>query len=95
MALNKPIELETGVVVNYHRVTALTIITNMQNMIEVTSYTGENKRREEQEALENGETSNVFTHTTILSTPYDQTITIENVYEYLKTLPEFEDAEDI
>lgn len=95
MALSKSIELQNGVTVNYHRVTSLNIITNVQNMIELSCYTSEAKRREEQEALENGETSDVFVHTMIMSTPYDQTITIENVYEYLKTLPEFEGAEDI
>ena len=95
MALKQEIELKNGVIVNYHRVTSLNIITNVQNMIELSCYTSEAKRREEQEALENGETSDVFVHTTIISAPYDQSMTIENVYAYLKTLPEFEGAEDI
>lgn len=95
MALYKPIELQNGVVVSYHRVTSLNIITNVQNMIEISCYTSEVKRREEQEALKNGETSDVFVHTMLLNTPYDQTSTIENIYEYLKTLPEFKGAEDI
>lgn len=95
MALNKATKLENGVIVNYHRVTSLNIITNVQNMIEISCYTSEAKRKEEQIALENGETSDVFVHTMLISTPYDQTVTVENVYDYLKTLPEFEGAEDI
>ena len=95
MALKQEIELKNGVIVNYHRVTSLNIITNVQNMIELSCYTSEAKRREEQEAFENSKTSDVFVHTTIISAPYDQSMTIENVYAYLKTLPEFEGSEDI
>ena len=95
MALNKPIELDSGVVVNYHRIVSLNIITNVQNIVEISSYTSEKKRQEEQMVLENGETSNVFVHTSILSVPYDQSATIDTTYEYLKTLPLFEGSEDI
>jgi hypothetical protein len=95
MALKKAIELANGVVVNYHRVTSLDIITNVQNIIEVSSYTSEAKRLEEKAALENGAPADVFVSTTILSAPYEQTATIEQVYEYLKTLPEYEGAENV
>ena len=46
MALNKKIELDSGVVVNYHRVVSVNKITNIQNIIEVASYTSEDKRDE-------------------------------------------------
>lgn len=95
MALYKNMELQNGVSVNYHRITSLHIITNVQNIIEVSSYTDVSKRVEEQLAFENEDVPNVFVHTMILSTPYDQTATIENVYGYLKTLPQFEGAEDV
>ena len=95
MALYKSMELENGVVVNYHRITSLNIITNVQNVIEISSYTSEAKREEEQKALSNGELSNVYVHTRILSAPYDQSATIQSVYEHLKMLPEFEGSTDI
>ena len=37
----------------------------------------------------------VFIDTDILSIPYDETMTIEKAYEYLKTLDKFKNAEDI
>lgn len=95
MALKKTMTLENGVVVTYHRVTTLHIVTNIQNIIEVTSYTDDKKRFEETEAQKNGELYDVFTNTHILSVPYDQGMTIEGAYEYLKTLPEFEGSEDV
>lgn len=95
MALGKAIELSNGVVVNYHRITSLNIITNVQNVVEVSSYTSEAKRKDEQEALSKDEITDVFVHTMVLNVPYDQSATVENTYEHLKTLPLFEGAEDI
>lgn len=95
MALNKKIELDSGVVVNYHRVVSVNKITNIQNIIEVASYTSEAKRDEEREAVATGNTFNVFIETTYLNAPYNQSMNIRNAYDYLKTLPEFEGAEDV
>ena len=53
MALKKEIELNNGVNVEYHRITSLHIITNIHNIIEVTSYTGAKKRFEESETQKN------------------------------------------
>lgn len=95
MALNKSIELKNGVVVQHHRITSLNIITNVQNVIEISCYTSEKKRKEEQDALKKGSVANIFVHTIILPAPYDQTETIEEAYEYLKTLPLFKGATDV
>lgn len=35
-----------------------------------------------------------FSEEQVFATPYDQYMTIDSAYEYLKTLPEFEGAED-
>ena len=94
MALKKEIELDNGVVVNYHRIVSINKITNVSNIIEVASYTNEQKREEEREAVTNGTEMNVFINTQYLNAEYDETITIEDTYEYLKTLEQFEDAED-
>lgn len=93
MALGKSIELDNGVVVKYHRITSLNIITNIHNVVEISSYTNETKRQEELNSQE--ENMNIYIHTTILSLPYDQEATIESTYEYLKTLPIFENSEDV
>lgn len=47
MALNKKIELENGVILNYHRVLSVNNITNMFTNIEIASYTSKEKRNEE------------------------------------------------
>lgn len=100
MGLKKEIELENGVVVNYHRIVSLNKITNRCNMIEVASYTSDKKREEERNAIEEGLkkgeaiSMNVFIDTTYISKDYDENETIEDVYEYLKTTDKFKDAEN-
>lgn len=90
MALIKEIELDNGVKVNYHRVVSINKITNVQNIIEIASYTSKEKRQEEIE--KSGQEMNVFIHTSYISTEYNANINIENVYDYLKTLEQFKDA---
>ena len=110
MALQKEIELENGVVLNYHRITSLNKITNFSNNIEVSSYTSVNQRNkekeyqqlqlksasgvelteEEQEQLEQG--INVYIEADFIQIPYDEDMTIENAYDYLKTLDKYKNA---
>lgn len=52
MALKKEIELENGVILNYHRITSLNKITNISNNVEVSSYTNEAQRDKEREYQE-------------------------------------------
>lgn len=94
MALQKKIELDNGVVVNYHRIVSLNKITNNQNVIEVASYTSLEKRQEEIEALDNKNGMNVFINTIYISKEYDEEETITDSYRYLKTLEQFANAED-
>lgn len=94
MALSKKVGLGNGVVVNYHRVVSVNTITNVQNVIEVASYTSRSKREEEIEAIAKGEEMNVYIETCFFNAEYDQNMTIEGAYNYLKTLPEFEGAND-
>jgi len=101
MGLKKHITLPNGVQLNYHRIVSLNVITNQQNIIEVASYTSQAKRREEQEAYsqasETGEwpDMDVFISTQYLNAPYDQNMTVISAYDWLKMLPEFEEAEDV
>lgn len=95
MALSKRIALPNGVVTNYHRVVSVNAVTNIQNIIEVASYTSKAKRAAEHAAIDAGEKADVFISTSILSAPYDQSMTVVSAYEWLKTLPEYEGATDV
>lgn len=93
MALNKRIELENGIVTNYHRIVSLSKITNNITIVEVASYTSKEKRDEEKENI--GQPMNIFINTTYLDKEYNEQESIEDIYDYLKTLDEFNGAEDI
>ena len=67
---------------------------NIHNLIEIASYTSQEKREEEINALQNKTGCDVFINTTLINTYYDQSMTVDTAYEWLKTQPIFEDAED-
>ena len=113
MALKKEVELENGVVLNYHRITSLNKITNISNNIEVNSYISKSQRekekayqelqkksaneeeltQEEQIELEKG--INVLIEADFINIPYDESMTIESAYEYLKNTEKYKNTEDI
>ena len=98
MALSKRITLSNGVAVNYHRIASINTITNVCNLIEVAAYTSKAKRIEEKTAFaSDGEAieHNVFIDTSCISVPYDQTMTVVDAYDYIKTLPGYEGATDV
>lgn len=101
MALKKQIELNNGIVLNYHRITTINKVTNNTTIIEVSSYINEAQRQKEQGALQqaqsNGEAikMNVFIETTYLNKEYVENETIKDLYNYLKTTDKFYEAEDI
>lgn len=113
MALQKEIELDNGVVVNYHRVTSLNKITNISNNIEISSYTNEKQRLKEKkyqelqkksingseltedEQIELNKGIDVFIQTEYLNVDYDENMTIEDAYEYLKTLDKYKNSIDV
>ena len=92
MALKKEIQLENGVIVNYHRIVSINKITNNSTIIEVASYTSEEKRLEETEKA--GQEMNIFIHTEYIQVEYDENNSIKDFYEYLKTTDRFKDAKD-
>lgn len=95
MALEKQITLSNGVPISYHRVVSVNIITNVANLIEVCGYTSQAKREEERAALAANAPMDVFLHTETYETPYDQAMTVESAYGYLKTLDAYEGAVDV
>ncbi len=98
MALKKEITLDNGIIVNYHRIVSLNKITNQKNIIEVASYTSEEKREEEKAYYEdesNDKKMNVFINTIYQNKEYSEDETIKEAYEYLKTTEMFQGAEDV
>lgn len=95
MALSKRITLPSGIQTNYHRIVAVTHVTNVQTTVEVASYTGRGKREDEQAALAANEPMDVFIETQLLVVPYGVVSTVEQAYEWLKTTEQFADATDV
>lgn len=98
MAIKKEIELENGIIVNYHRIVSINKITNNCNIIEVASYTSEKQRNKEKEYYESTDEDkrmNVFIETEYIQKEYSENETIEECYEYLKKIDKFKDAEDV
>lgn len=97
MALQKEIELDNGIKVNYHRIVAINKITNNSIIIEVASYVSKEKRQEEIDyynSTEENKSMNVFIDTMFVNKEYSETETIKDLYEYLKTTEKFMNAED-
>lgn len=91
MALFKPVKQNDGVTTNYHRILFCQITTNCQNSIAVLSYVDEDSRN-----AESGENmEQPYSKCITYETEYDATMTIEKAYEFIKTLPAFEGAEDV
>ena len=94
MALLKTIELDSGIVLKYHRIVAINKITNHSTIIEIAGYTSEEKRDQEIRQKENKETITVYINTTLMSVDYDENATIKDWYNYLKTTEKYSGAED-
>lgn len=98
MALLKTIELSNGVTVTYHRIVSVIKVTNNSNIIEVASYTSQEKRQEEIDYYNSEDpdkSMNVFIYSQHISKEYDEEETIVDAYEYLKSTDMFKDAEDV
>ena len=91
MALKKAIRQEDGVTTNYHRIISLNIATNRCNNIAVLSYVDEEAREQEKGEI----LSQPYHKAVTFITGYNPEMTIEAAYEHLKSLPQFEGAEDV
>lgn len=91
MALYKEIKQSDGVTTKYHRVLYVMITTNRQNSIAVLSYVDDESRTSEKEEA----MAQPYQKSVTYEVPYDDCMTVEGAYEFLKTLPQFEGAEDI
>lgn len=87
MALQKEIMQKNGVSTNYHRILFVHSTINYNISIAVLSYLNEESRR--------SDNSEKFVVSVTYEVPYQENMTVEQAYEYLKTLPEFEGAVDV
>ena len=98
MALRKKIKNKNDIELSYHRIVSLNKITNQTNILEVASYIDGEQRQIELDYYNSTDPNkymNVFIDTSFLNCPYDETKTIEEYYNYLKTTEKFKDAEDV
>lgn len=91
MALFKEIRQDDGVVTHYHRIMFITKTVNRQNSIAVLSYVDDIARTDEQQSV----LAQPYTKSITYEIPYDDEMTVEKAYTYLKTLPRFEGAVDV
>lgn len=102
MALKKTVRMQNGIATEYHRIAMLKIDINQEITILINSYLSEDGRQVEKDYAE-GKYKNVddglipfpYYNVEYLNAPYDGEMTIAKAYAYLKTLPEFEGAEDV
>lgn len=90
MALYKEIRQEDGVRTSYHRISFIQMTVNRRNSIVVLSYTDEEARE-----FEKDNEYTPYRQAVTYEMEYDDTMTTEKAYEYLKTLPLFVGAQDI
>ncbi len=90
MALYKEIKQDDGVLTSYHRILFVQITTNRQNSIAVLSYTDDESRLNEQT-----NDFQPYIKAVTYETDYNPAMTIEEAYNFIKTLPEFESAENV
>lgn len=91
MALFKEVRQNDGVTTKYHRILYITKTVNRQNSIAVLSYVDEIARTDEQEST----LAQPYQKSITYETAYNDTMTVSDAYNYLKTLPEFDGAEDV
>ena len=91
MALRKAIRQEDGVTTNYHRVLYIHNTINSHSSIAVVSYIDDVAREDEKTAV----IGQPYKQATTYETEYDEGMTAEKAYSFLKSLPVFEGAEDV
>lgn len=96
MALKKMIIQPNGVPTEYHRIYNIENIVNKQTIIKVYSYINEAEReRDKNKPKYSIQTDTVYIVESEKELDYDDTLTVDDAYEYLKTLEKYSGAEDV
>lgn len=102
MAIKIQVTTDNGIVTEYHRIALLSIDVNQQNSMLIHSYVNEAARQIEKDYaagvyndLEEGMVKFPYVDAQYINTNYNPDMTISEAYNFIKTLPQFEGAEDI
>lgn len=85
MALKKDIKQADGIITTYHRISFVSAYVNDHISIGVRSYVDADSRQR----------PDAYVVAVTYETDYQENMTVEQAYAYLKTLPIFEGAEDV
>lgn len=89
MALYKPVTQADGITTNYHRISFIETHINSHISIVVFSYVDRVARDTENSEIQ------PYMKSTTYETAYQENMTIEEAYSYLKSLPALGGADDI
>ena len=95
MALKKPIKNDVNIPLEYHRIQSIKHIINGNTEIIVYSYVDNEEREREKDREQNIYHDDIYKSTKTYSLDYNDQLSIETAYNYLKSLNEFKDAIDI
>lgn len=101
MAIKKGIVGRDGVAVSYHRIVSINTVVHSLTSIELASYINQSYREnqiifdEEQAQIKEQTVNAPYVLTSFYVLPADNDMTISKAYEYIKSLPQFEGAEDV
>ena len=96
MALSKPIKQNNGIVLSYHRIVDIRNVVNDKTYLDVVSYVDNEERiKEQNQPKYSPNRAEIYKVSAIYDLPYNDTLTIEQAYEHLKTLQVFEGSEDV
>lgn len=84
MALKKDIKQANGITTTYHRISFIDSFVNDHTSIGVWSFVD----------AESSHQQDAYRRAITYEKDYQENMTVEQAYDYLKTLPEFEGAED-
>ena len=91
MALIKPIKQSNGIILSYHRISDIRNVVNNKTYLDVISYV-DNEEREQPKYSQRK--YDIYTVQSQEMIDYNDTLTIEQAYEYLKTLSKYEGSID-
>lgn len=92
MALKKEIRQDDGVITNYHRILYIMQTLNRHISIAVLSYVDGESRKSENGT---GIVVSPYQRAVTYEFPYEPNLTAEAAYNLIKSLPQFEGAEDV
>lgn len=95
MALQKTIKQDNGVVLSYHRIADIKNIVNDKTQLKIYSYVDKAERQKEKEQPKySPNKKEIYKITSYEDMEYNDVLTIEDAYNYLKKLDKYKDSID-